>query len=161
MADIPDDPLGPVAHALADSRSDGIGDATDEAVADAVVELAQLHAADYLRRDGDEMDRALTRVVMRQVPGVDRTLVNWLAARPSAERVGVASRALWHLWSTAVPHPPIDRDVVLAFVGAARSVPLGLTEIGPYRAALSLASRQVTDPATSAILDQAEAETRG
>jgi len=161
VTDGPSEPLSPVARALAASRSPGLGDFTDEAIAEAVVELAALHAAEYLERDGDEMDRALTRVVMRQIPGVDRALVRWLAAGPSAERLGVASRALWHLWSTAVPHPAVDSDVVRAFVAAARSLPPGPTEIGAYRAALALAARQVTDPATAALLDQAEAETRG
>ena len=161
MTEMPTGGLGPLAAALAGGEPPDLAGVSDAEVAGAAVEVAAAHAADYLRRDGDELDLAMIRTMIAGVPGVDRALVDWLGAAPSGERLGIVSRALWQLWSTANPHPPLEDDVVRAFVAAAGRAPLTWLERGPYAAALRLAAAQVGSPATVALLDQALAASGG
>lgn len=157
MTDEPGESLegfGAIARALISSQPTAFASESDAEFAEAVVELAEAHAKDYLVRDGDELNLALTRVVMREIPGVDGALIGWLAENPSTERLGVVSRMLWQLWSTAVPHPPIAPSLVEALIAAADRVDVGATERGPLRAALRLAAAQLEDQHVLALIDR-------
>ncbi len=137
--------LGPVARMLASSEPTSLAGTTDQEFADAVVEIAELHADEYPMRDGDELDLALTRIVMWQIPGVDKAIIEWLADEPTTEGLGVVARMLWQLWSTAVAHPPIEPELVRLLLTLAHAVHIGDTERGPLDAALKLAAQQVED----------------
>ena len=149
--------LSPLAASLIDSRRIDLSEVAPKAIVDAVVEIAAAHAAAYLERDGDELDRTLVRVLVRDVEGTDEALLAWLAEHPSPERLGIVTRALWQLWSTANPHPPILVASVESLMRSARATTIGATERGPYAAALRMAAKQVGHPGLLAMIDQAQA----
>ena len=146
--------LGPLAAALIASTSPNLERETEEALGAAVVEIATVHAREYLERDGDELYLAMARIIGRQVPGVDTALVAWLGRNPSRARLGVASNALWYLWSYSGWRSLLEPNVVRDLLRAGRLVPIGWTEIGPYRTALSAAAKLVTDEDVLAIITQ-------
>jgi hypothetical protein len=141
------------------TRSPDLSAETPQSIAQAVTDIAELYAAHDGDggMDADPLALAMTRVVMGQWPGVDRAVLDWLLDAPSPQKLGVAAQILWHLWSTAVPHPPIRPDLVRSLIEIGRNLHLSVYELAPFRAVLSLAARQVDDPEVMALIEAARA----
>jgi hypothetical protein len=147
--------LGPLALALTGRVSPDLRSETPEHIAAAVIEIAARQVAEGAEPDPDGLSLAMARVVMGQWPGVDRALVHWLGEGPTAAKLSVVSEALWHLWTTAAPHPPIEPGVLRSFIGSGEAVSPQGYDAAPYRAALHLAAQQVGDPSLAALAERA------
>lgn len=145
---------GEAARALVDPGSHVYAELDPAELREGIVELAAAQESAYLEYDMPEIDIALVRVLLREVPDVDGRLVEWLGARPSTARLGVTCRALWQLWSPVNPHPPMDPASVRRLIAAAAHVDIGENEVGAYRSVLGFAAKQIDDPGTVAAIDQ-------
>ena len=151
--------IDPLARALMGTRSPDLSAQTPQSIAQAVTSIADMYAAqdNDAALNADHLALAMTRVVMGQWPGVDGAVLTWLLNGPTPEKLGIAARMLWHLWSTAVPHPAIRPDLVRSFIEVGRSLPLSPYERASFRSVLNLAARQVGDPELSTLIAAARA----
>ncbi|MGW4767773.1 hypothetical protein ACWEO2_06975 [Nocardia sp. NPDC004278] len=145
--------LGRAAEALLDSSSHAYAELDPSEIREGIIGLVSAQESAYLEYDMLEIDLALIRALLLEAADVDVRLLEWLIEQPSTARLGVTCRALWQLWSPANPHPPIDPATVRRLMAAAGRVDIGANEVGPYRAALGFAARQVDDPGTLAAID--------
>ena len=153
--------LGEAARALVDSGSHRYAELDPAELREGVVELVAAQEAAYLEYGMLEIDIALVRAMVLEVPDLDGRLIEWLGDRPSTARLGATCWALWQLWSPANPHPPIDPASVRRLVTAAAQVVIGPNEVAAYRAALDFAAGQIDEPGAVAAIDQEVARLEG
>jgi hypothetical protein len=150
-------PVDPLALKLMDTHCPRLDCETAERIARAATNIVRLYAADP-ERDPDRVDLAMTRVVMCQFPNVDRAVVEWLTDNPSASALAVVLQMLWHLWTTAAPHPPIDPRLVRDLIDMWAHSKESEKEDAPFLALLRMVAAQVDDTALVTRIGQIQAE---